>query len=384
MDRRSFLAGSGLAIAGTALPAASSTPAIAAAPATPQARIDFVSDGLGLDPGEYAAQLQERVAGDGFVPDYYSRGGVVARLEQLFARLLGKPAAMFVATGTLANLLAVRRLAGNDRRVLVQAESHLYNDSGDGAQLLAGLNLLPLAPGAATPRLAEVQEALARSRSGRVRNEVGVISIETPVRRLDHAMADFAELQRISQLARAEGIRLHLDGARLFSLPLHSGRAVQEYTALFDSVYVSLWKHFNGASGAILAGGEDFIEGLYHDRRMHGGALPAAWPQVARAERYAESFQDDYARAWQVADALLGHLRSDRRFGARKLADGSSRFFLSVDGADPAGFAERLRARGIRVPSPRPDGALPLQVNPTLLRADPAALARRFVEALDG
>lgn len=351
----------------------------------PLLRIDLVSDGLGLDPGEYAAQLRQVVAAGAVDADNYSRGGVIGRLEALFAGLLGKPAAMYVPTGTLANHLAVRRLAGDDRRVLVQAESHLYNDSGDGAQALSGLNLVPLAPGQATLRLEDVQPWVERSRGGRVRNEVGVIAIETPVRRRDHAMADFGELERISAYAREQGIRLHLDGARLFTLPLHSGRPVTAYAALFDSVYVSLWKNFNGAGGAILAGSEAFIDGLFHQRRMFGGALPSAWPQVALVETYATRFEDDYARAWRAADELVAHLEASGRFRARRLPDGSSRFFLSVAGIAPDLLAERARGRGIVLASPHPDtGEFPVQVNPTLLRLPPAELARRLLGALDG
>lgn len=384
MDRRRFLAAGSLAATAPLLAGAGATATAMAGPGRSLfQRIDFTGDGLGLDPLEYATRLQEMAADDAFLADNYSLGGAVARLERTFANLLGKPAAMFVPTGTLANLLAVRRLAGGDRRVLVQAESHLFNDSGDGAQLLAGLNLVPLAPGQATLPLRDVQAWVERSRGGRVRNDVGVISIETPVRRLDHVAADFAELERVSRYARSEGIRLHLDGARLFALPQHSGRPLRAYTALFDTVYVSLWKHFNGAGGAILAGSEDIIEGLFHERRMFGGALPAAWPQLALVEASAAGFQDDYALAWRRADALLGILEASGRFGARRLEGGSVRFFLSVRDADPSAFVQRIREQGIRMAMPVPgSGEIPLQVNATLLRTAPEALARGFMAAL--
>lgn len=384
MDRRRFLAAGSLAATAPLLAGAGATATAMAGPGRSLfQRIDFTGDGLGLDPLEYATRLQEMAADDAFLADNYSLGGAVARLERTFANLLGKPAAMFVPTGTLANLLAVRRLAGGDRRVLVQAESHLFNDSGDGAQLLAGLNLVPLAPGQATLPLRDVQAWVERSRGGRVRNDVGVISIETPVRRLDHVAADFAELERVSRYARSEGIRLHLDGARLFALPQHSGRPLRAYTALFDTVYVSLWKHFNGAGGAILAGSEDIIEGLFHERRMFGGALPAAWPQLALVEASAAGFQDDYALAWRRADALLGILEASGRFRARRLEGGSVRFFLSVRDADPSAFVRRIREQGIRMAMPVPgSGEIPLQVNATLLRTAPEALARGFMAAL--
>ena len=111
--------------------------------------VDFVGDGIPLSPAEYAALLARLTSG-GVAADEYSRGGAVEALEAQFARLLGTEAPVFMPSGTLANHLAVRALAGPRRRVAVQESSHLYNDSGDCAQTLSGLTLVPLAPGKAT------------------------------------------------------------------------------------------------------------------------------------------------------------------------------------------------------------------------------------------
>lgn len=383
MDRRRFFALGGLA---ATMPLLAHIADASAATATePFKRVDFSADGLALNPGEYASLLQQAVAGKSLVPDYYSNGGVVEEIERRFARLLGKEAALFVPTGTLANQLAIRKLAGDRRRVLVQAESHLYNDSGDGAEILSGLNLIPLAPGSADLKLTEVRQWVERSAGGRVPMKIGAISIENPVRRCNHQMADFAELQRISAYAREQGIGLHLDGARLFNLPLHSGKSVLEHTALFDTVYVSLWKHFNAASGAILAGDAKFIDGLYQVRRMFGGSLPQAWPQVALVSRYTEGFQDEYAKAWRAAEEMIALLQADPRFKIERIPGGTCRFFMTVSGIAPEAFAERAAKRAVIVPHAVPGtGTMPLQVNPTLLRMAPAALAKVLRESASG
>ncbi len=348
-------------------------------------RIDFQADGLGLDPREYAALLHDLATTQQLEADYYSIGGLVAELEQKFARLLGKESALFLPTGTLANHLAVRKLAGNERRVLVQAESHLFNDSGDCAQTLSGLTLIPLATDRGTLELSEVKRWVERSPAGRVETKVGVISIEDPVRRKDHEMLDFGELERICAYAREHGIRLHLDGARMFNLPYHSGKGIREYAALFDTVYVSLWKHFNGSSGAMLAGDASFIEGLFHTRRMFGGSLPQAWPDIALVAQSADRFLDEYARAWRAADEFIALLHSDGRFKAQKLANGTSRFLLAVVGVAPEPLIERVSKRGVILPLPRSDtGVFPMQVNATILRTTPAALARIFTESMPG
>lgn len=380
MDRRHFLAASGLATATTVLGRSVAASPVADASPDLFKRVNFTTDGLGLDPREYATLLREVTMARPVEADNYSNGGVIAEIEQRFAQLLGKEAAMFVPTGTLANHLAVRRLAGDARRVLVQADSHLYNDSGDCAGILSGLNLIPLAASRDMIDLEEVKRWVERSARGRVETKVGVIAIENPVRRGDHAMVDMHELDRVCRYAREHGIRLHLDGARMFNLPLHSGRSVRDHAAPFDTVYVSLWKHFNGTAGAILAGDSAFIDGLFHTRRMFGGSLPQAWTNVALAGRYAERYEEDYAAAWRAADRLIALLESDGQFSVRKVVNGTSRFFLTVNGVAPDVLVGRLSEKNILV-SGTGTGTFPMQVNPTITRMAPEALARIFIDS---
>ncbi|MGE5268427.1 MAG: beta-eliminating lyase-related protein [Thiohalocapsa sp.] len=198
--------------------------------------VQFRSDGLALSPAAYAGLLHSLAESRGIAADEYSQGGVVAALEARMAALLGKETAVFVPSGTLANHLALRRLARqgcqSGRRVLVQAESHLYNDEGDCAQQLSGLNLLPLAPGRASFTLAEAMAAIAGPSGARVAVPVGAISIETPVRRAAGEACDFSELRRICDYARERGIGLHLDGARLLLQSVYTGIAPAEFPAL--------------------------------------------------------------------------------------------------------------------------------------------------------
>jgi hypothetical protein len=121
-----------------------------------------------------------------------------------------------VPTGTLANHLAIRKLAGERRRVIVQEVSHIYTDTGDSNQTLSNLTLLPLAAGQATFTWQRVGEVCRRTESGRVAAPVGAISIESPLRRLAGELFDHAEMTRICERARKQGMRLHLDGARLY------------------------------------------------------------------------------------------------------------------------------------------------------------------------
>jgi threonine aldolase len=348
--------------------------------------VHFRSDGLALSPAEYARLLVQLAEGPGIAADEFSREGAVVELEQRMATLLGKEMALFLPSGTLANHLALRLLATHGRRVLVQRESHVYNDTGDCSQELSGLTLIPLAPQRATFTLAEVEAEIARLPEARVSTPVGVISIESPVRRLQGEVFDFTEMQRIAAFAREHRIGLHLDGARIFLASAYTGITPASYAALFDTAYVSLYKYFNAAAGAVLAGPRELIENLYHQRRMFGGSLRQAWPYAAVALHYLAGFGERFARAAAAAETLFQALRQHPGCEVRWPAAATNVTRLRVFGADAESLPERLIARGIAI---RPalhvsrEGAeFELLTNETMLRRPANEIVETFIGAL--
>src|SRR5262249_23962584 len=159
-----------------------------------------------------------------------------------------------------ANHLAIRCQAGSKSRVLVQAESHVYRDTLDCVPTLSHLNLVPLAAGKATVPLDHVEEAYRQGTARPVPGQAGVSPLGCPVRRRLGEAFDVGEMARISTFARKHDVRMHLDGARLWIASAYTSVAPAEYAALFDTVYVSLYKYFNAGAGAILAGPRGLIE----------------------------------------------------------------------------------------------------------------------------
>ncbi len=337
-------------------------------------------DGLGLTPAQYARLLTRLLDEKAMTPDSYSLGGVVEQLEEAFARALQKERAIFMPTGTLANHMAVRALANGSSRVLVQEDSHFYQDEGDCAQTLSNITLIPLASGRATFTADDVQRVLDQTKGARVVSRVSAIAIETPVRRKQGERFDPDEVKKIVALGRREGIRLHLDGARLFLQAAYTGESVAETARPFDTVYVSLYKYFNAASGAILAGPKDVIDGMYHGRRMFGGGLSAAWPFALVALHYLAGFEERYTRAVRISEDWIRALQQHDAFAIDRVPSGTNLFHLRVKGIDPVAFQKRLAANGVTLSSPQRDTFL-VGVNETLNRTTASDLAGAFVRA---
>jgi threonine aldolase len=345
-------------------------------------KVKFTRDGIDLNPAEYAELLSKIALEKGITVDSYSNGGVVEELEQKFADLLGKESAVFMPTGTLANHIAVRKLAGNNKRIIVQAESHIYNDSGDCTQNLSSLNLFPLADGKTTFTLDEVKKVVERTKNGKVKTAVGVISVESPVRRTDNAMFDYKEMKKISEYARQNNIKMHLDGARLFNAVAHSGISVKEYTSLFDTVYVSMYKNFNAASGAILAGSKAFCKDLYHTRRMFGGGMPQVWPFAAVALNYADSFLPEYDKAMSQFIDFEKLLIKQNQFKIEKIPNGTNVFKLFVETSDINLFRKKLAEKNIILPKPATQTMFKLKINTTLNNMPVKELVNKFKSCL--
>ncbi len=348
--------------------------------------VQFVRDNLDLQAAEVSAILGRFAHKDGEGDrDSYSRGGVVALLEQRLAELLGKEAAIFMPTGTLANHLALTECcrSRSGSRVIAGAESHVVNDAGDGLEVLGRVKVISLGPGAADFSLADVQQVEARASTTKVRTGIAALTIETPVRRMANACFHWDAMKVITAYGRKRGWKLHLDGARLFIEQAFTGRDVKQTARLFDTVYVSLYKNFHAPSGAVLAGPRRDIEGLYHSRRRYGGGLPEAWPYAAVALAFVDGMVDRLRAAIARFDTLKTALCASGSFDFEAVPRGTNVMHMSLRRGDPQRFRERLARSGIRLPRwNEARRAFPVKINESLNRREPEALAEIFLSAL--
>jgi threonine aldolase len=208
--------------------------------------------------------------------DRYGEGGVVAVLEAEVAELLGKPAAVFLPSGTMAQQSVLRVYADRlgTRTVGFHPFCHLDRHEGRGYERLHGLDGRPIGD---EDRLLTLEDLQA------VAEPLAALLLELPQRDLGGQQPAWEDLEAQVAWARERRAAVHLDGARLWESAVGYGKAPGEVAALFDTVYVSFYKVLGALPGCCVAGPAEVVAQVREWRRRMGGTLVALWPNAASA-----------------------------------------------------------------------------------------------------
>jgi len=208
--------------------------------------------------------------------DRYGAGGAVAALEAEICKVLGKPAAVFMPSGTMAQQIALRIHADrrSSRVVAFHPTCHLEIHEDKAYQRLH--DLVGVTVG--NPRTLFTLDDLRA-----VKEPLAAVMWELPQREIGGVLPSWEELKAQVAYVRKRGAAVHLDGARLWESTPFYGKTPAKIAALFDTVYVSFYKGLGGLAGCCLAGEEDVIDEARAWRRRHGGMLFGMWPNAASA-----------------------------------------------------------------------------------------------------
>lgn len=363
------------ALAQYGAPSASAPAAAAAAPTDYDTLVLLAGDALPRDPAREPARLQALLDRHPTPLDGYLAGGAVAALEAGMSALLGKEDTVFMPTGTLANHIALRLLCGESRHVLVQQESHVYRDESDSVTTLSGINLVPLAPGRAAPTLDEVAAAIDRAELGPYPIKVGAIALESPVRRAQGEALTPALVAAIAGAARAKGIPLHLDGARLLLMGGMPGFSVKTYCEPFDTVYVSLYKYLGAPFGGVLSGSKAMMAKARALRHLFGGTIYHGWQAALPALDALDGVEARFASVRAAGERLLAALERTPGFTVRRVENGSNLAMLEIAPQRLAGLEQRLQRANVRLGKVS-EGKVQLGFNESILRRDTAYLVK--------
>jgi len=217
-------------------------------------------------------------AGPEELPDGYGQGPIITSFEQEIAELLGKPAAIFFPSGTMAQPLAMRLWAERARCPTIgfHPTSHLQLHENLAYQHVHHLEAALIG---APDRLMTVADLKA------VQQPLSALLLELPQRELGGLLPEWDALCALVEAARARQTAVRLDGARLWESGPYYRRSYAEIAGVFDSVYVSFYKGLGGIAGAVLAGQTDFIADAKVWKRRLGGDLVAMYPYILAARR---------------------------------------------------------------------------------------------------
>jgi threonine aldolase len=265
--------------------------------------VDLRSDTVTRPTPEMRRAMAAAAVGD----DYYGEDPTVRALEERAAAILGKEAALYVATGTLANQLAVKVWTRPGQQVIVEAESHLQLFEPTSLAMLAGVlpNPVPTAGGWFGP-----DEVVPRLDGGSVYATLGtgLVAVEDTHNHAGGTLYPLDVLADLGAFCRRRRIPLHMDGARLFNAAVAGGVAPAAIAAHVDSLMFCLSKGLACPVGSVLAGPADFIAEAREVRIVFGGAWRQAGIIAAAGlvalDSMVERLAEDHVRARRLAEGL--------------------------------------------------------------------------------
>ena len=269
---------------------------------SPGGLVDLRSDTVTTPTPEMRRAMADAEVGD----DVYGEDPTVNRLQSLAAALLGKEAALYVPSGTMANQIAVRVLGRPGTELLCPDGAHVYRYEAAAAAMNSGMQcrLVPDDGGLFTA--AAVHDAL--ELRDYHRPPVSLLWIENTHMPANGRPWTAAEVAAVAGVARESGVRVHCDGARIWNASVALGVAPRELAEPCDTVMFCISKGLAAPVGSVLCGTADLIaEATLHRQRLGGGMRQAgiiAAAGIVALETMVERLADDHAHAKRLADAL--------------------------------------------------------------------------------
>ena len=272
----------------------------------------------------------------------------VARLQDCLAEMLGKEAAIFVPSGTMANQIALRLHCQPGDEFICEEACHIYNYEQGAYAQLSGLAVRTVPSDNGLPALETLQGLIRPDNEHAVRTKL--LCLENTHNLGGGRILPYDDVQAVCQWAQDHGLRRHLDGARLFNAVVGGGISASDWSRHFDTVNICFSKGLGAPVGSALAGPKDLIEEARRHRKVFGGGMRQAGIIAAGAlyalENNVERLAEDHRNAQILAEAI-------RQTPALTLDPDQVDTNIIIFGVDPAWgdafqFADALQEAGVR------------------------------------
>lgn len=255
-------------------------------------------------PAMYKAMMTAEVGDDVFGED-----PTVNRLQEMAAQMIGKEAALFVASGTMGNLVSQLSQCGRGDEIILGDKSHMFLFEQGGSASLGGIHArtVPNMPDGTLP-LGEIEAAI---RADNVHFPITrLIAVENTHNRCGGSPLPVSYMREVGDLARRRGLKVHLDGARLLNAAVALGVKARDLAADADSVNICLSKGLAAPVGSLVCGSRELIARAMRARKVVGGGMRqagilAAAGIVALTEMI-DRLADDHANARRLAEGIAG------------------------------------------------------------------------------
>ena len=273
--------------------------------------VDLRSDTLTQPTAEMREAMARAQVGD----DVWGEDPTVQRFEALAAERMGKAAGLFVTSGTQGNLISVLALTRPGQEVIVDYDSHVFNNEVAGAPVIGQVQMRPTKTerGFLTPE--QVREAI-RPANIHV-PPTGLVCIENTHNRHGGTYCTPEDIAGVAAVAHEAGVPVHLDGARLFNAAVALRRPAAEFAHPVDSVTFCISKSLSAPVGSVICGSAEFIERARRWRKLLGGGMRQvgvlAAAGIVALERMVDRLAEDHANARRLGEGLakLPGLRVD-------------------------------------------------------------------------
>lgn len=308
--------------------------------------IDFRSDTVTRPTEEMLESMRRAELGD----DPRDGDPTVQSLEALAAERTSKQSAIFLASGTMANLVAVLAHANRGGEVLAEASAHILNSEMGAIANLAGLLPRPISGTRGAMNVEDLRSAI-NPRMSRNRLGTALICMETTHNRAGGAVLPLDHMAVVYQLAKDNNIPVHTDGARLFNAAVALGVGADRIAAYSDSVCFCISKGLSAPVGAILVGSASFIERARAFRKMVGGNMRKpgglAAAGIVALEHMVARLSEDHRAARQLAEGL--NRIEDSLIDPETVETNIVRVDVHASGHDADYWATEMKKRGVLV-----------------------------------
>src|SRR5512143_125796 len=267
---------------------------------------DFRSDTVTRPTEKMRRAMAEAVVGDDVLGD----DPTVQELERRAAGIMGKDAALFCPSGTMANSIAVKMWTNALEEVIVEERSHIYNMESTHMTFISGVTPRPVRSerGAMDPR-----DVVAAIRKPNVHTpQTTLICLENTHNNWGGAVIPLENFKAVRKIAGEHGLKVHLDGARIFNASVASGVPVRQFAAEVDSIQFCLSKGLSAPVGSMLLGTREMIDRARVVRQMLGGGMRQVGLLCAAArvavDTMVDRLADDHANAKRLAEGLADAL----------------------------------------------------------------------------